>query len=152
MIRSLTIAERDLAREVFGAELDAGRVRILSAPWPFKRAFVPGRWFWRDWIVWPARNRVMDFAGAPLSQQAVFIHELVHVWQAQQGVNLLWAKIDAGDSHESYAYPLGDDCDWCALNIEQQAMAVEHAFRLGRGGTAPASAAFYRSILPFRRD
>ena len=78
------------------------------------------------------------------------MHELVHVWQAQQGVNLLLAKLRAGDRRESYVYPVDDGgCDWSALNIEQQAMAVEHAFRLAGGERAPAAAAFYRSVLPF---
>ena len=85
-----------------------------------------------------------------LNQQATLIHELVHVWQAQQGVNLLMAKLRAGDSKASYAYPL-DAEDWAALNIEQQAMAVEHRFRLSRGARAPCDAAFYDRLCPFRQ-
>lgn len=149
VIRALTAAEQALATAVFGEALDPRPVRLLAAPWPFRRAFVAGRWFGRDWIVWPRVGLPDEFTAGPLGLQAVLVHELVHVWQAQQGVNLLLAKLRAGDRRESYVYPVDDRCDWPTLNIEQQAMAVEHAFRLAGGEPAPASAAFYRSVLPF---
>src|SRR5690606_12759341 len=101
--------------------------------WPFTRAFVAGRWFARDWIVWPRATLPPDVAAQGLGAQAVLIHELTHVWQAQQGVNLLTGKLKAGDRIKSYEYPLGMDCAWEGLNIEQQAMVVEHRFRLSRG-------------------
>ena len=145
-MRRLTGGERTLALEVFGDALALDGVRILASPFP--RAFVPGRWFGRDWIVWPRRVLPDDIAAAPVKVQATFIHELVHVWQAQQGVNLLLAKLKAGDSRVAYAYPL-EACAWDGLNIEQQASAVEHAFRLSRGQAAPARAAFYRAVVPF---
>jgi len=146
VIRPLTAGERDLAVEVFGDALTLDGVRILASPFP--RAFVPGRWFGRDWIVWPHRGLPDDIAAAPVRIQATFIHELVHVWQAQQGTNLLLAKLKAGDSRAAYVYPI-EDCAWDGLNIEQQASAVEHAFRLSRGGAVPANAAFYRAVAPF---
>ncbi|MBA4001341.1 MAG: hypothetical protein C0461_12200 [Brevundimonas sp.] len=146
MIRPLTAGERDLVVEVFGDALTLDGVRILASPFP--RAFVPGRWFGRDWIVWPRRGLPDDIAAARLRIQATFIHELVHVWQAQQGTNLLLAKLKAGDSRAAYVYPI-EDCAWDGLNIEQQASAVEHAFRLSRGGAVPANAAFYRAVAPF---
>lgn len=148
MIRRLTDGEAGLAREVFAEDLRLETVRFLSSPWPFDRAFVPGRWFGREWIVWPHKTLPTDVATAPLKMQATFIHELVHVWQAQQGVNLLTGKVRAGDRPQSYEYPVGMDCDWGGLNIEQQAMVVEHRFRLARGGKAPADRAFYDRICP----
>ena len=53
MVRPLADGEAALAREVFGAALRLDDVRFLGSPWPFDRAFVPGSWFGRDWIVWP---------------------------------------------------------------------------------------------------
>ncbi|MEH6663827.1 MAG: hypothetical protein V7678_03160 [Brevundimonas sp.] len=146
MIRHLTGGERALAHEVFGDAVRLDRVRILASLFP--RAFVPGRWFGRDWIVWPRTRLPHDIATAPVRIQATFIHELVHVWQAQRGVSLLRAKLEAGDSRAAYAYPL-EPCAWDGLNIEQQASAVEHAFRLSRGQAAPARASFYRAVVPF---
>lgn len=147
MIRALSEGERALARAVFGRALALDRVRVLASP--FSRAFVPGRWFGRDWIVWPRRKLPEDMAAASVPEQAIFIHELVHLWQAQQGVNLLTAKLRAGDGAGAYAYPVGPSCRWDGLNIEQQASVVEHAFRLSRGHAAPARAAFYRAVVPF---
>jgi len=148
VIRALTVGEAGLAREAFGDALACGPVRILAAPWPVTRAFVPGRWFGRDWIVWPRRSLPADIASASLKPQAVLVHELTHVWQAQQGVNLLTGKIRAGDRPASYEYPTGMDCSWGGLNIEQQAMVVEHRFRLLRGGSVPAPADFYDRVCP----
>ena len=148
MIRPLTEGETALAREAFGEHLECGTVRFLAAPWPFNRAFVPGRWFGRDWIVWPRRNAADDLSAGAFGVQAVLVHELVHIWQAQQGVNLLLAKLKAGDDRAAYVYPM-DHCQWRHLNIEQQASAVEHAFRLSRGGAVPGDAAFYRAVAPF---
>lgn len=147
LIRRLTQGEAGLGREVFGDVLAMERIRFLASP--FSRAFVAGRWFGRDWIIWPRRTLPADAAEAPLNTQAVFIHELVHVWQAQRGVNLLFAKLKAGDARAAYIYPMDESCRWDGLNIEQQASAVEHAFRLSRGQAAPARAAFYRSLIPF---
>lgn len=146
--RGLTPGEVDLAKSVFGAAVRLQTVRILYAPWPFDRAFVPGRWFGRDWIVWPGKQVPADASKATLGDQAMLIHELVHVWQAQQGVNLLVAKIRAGDSAASYRYPL-DCASWEALNIEQQASLIEHRFRLSKGQGVPADAAFYDRLCPF---
>ncbi len=149
VIRGFTAGEQALARSVFGDAIRLDTVRFLPSPWPFDRAFVPGRWFGRDWIVWPERSLPRDFTAAPLAVQAVLIHELVHVWQAQSGVNLVTGKLKAGDGPAAYRYPTDDGCDWCALNIEQQAMMVEHRFRLSRGGTVPREDDFYRHRVPF---
>ena len=148
VIRGLTDGERALAAEAFGDALTLTTIRILPAPWPVERAFVPGRWFGRDWIVWPKQTLPSDIADAPLRLQAMLVHELTHVWQAQQGVNLLTGKIRAGDKPSSYEYPVGMDCDWGGLNIEQQAMVVEHRFRLTRGERTPGDPTFYDRVCP----
>lgn len=138
--RRLTAGERGLAVEMFGAGLDAGRVRVFAIP-AWNRAFVAGPGL----IVWPAATVRADFSasGVPLRTQAVFVHELTHVWQAQQGVSLILAKIKAGDGLASYAYDLQGERDFRAMNIEQQAMVVEHAFIASRGGETPHPAPLY---------
>lgn len=151
MIRGLTEGEQALADEAFGDSLVLDTVRFLPSPWPFDRAFVAGRWFRRDWIVWPHATLPPDIAAASLRMQAMLIHELTHVWQAQQGVNLLTGKLKAGDRIQSYEYPVGMDCTWEGLNIEQQAMVVEHRFRLSRGQPVPADHAFYDRVCPIGR-
>ena len=139
-LRHLTSSERALALEVFGTGLATERVRILALPW-WRRAFVVGPGL----LVWPAETMPTDFGAGdcPLAIQAVFVHELTHVWQAQRGVSLLLAKLRAGDGAAAYAYDLEQGPEFLALNIEQQAMVVEDAFRLSRGGTAPHQAHLY---------
>ena len=140
-LRRLTPGERELGREVFGEALDLRRVRLLALPlWP--RGFVPGRRL----IVWPRAALPACFAAAPLMLQAAFVHELAHVWQAQHGVFLPWAKIRAGDSARAYAYELAEDLEFAKLNIEQQAMVVQHAFLAARGQAAPPAAALYARL------
>lgn len=147
--RGLTEGERALARRVFGDHLRLDTVRFIASPWPFDRAFVAGRWFGREWIAWPHKALGADYSQVKLRRRATFIHELVHVWQAQQGVNLAWAKIRAGDGTDAYGYVADDSCRWAGLNIEQQAMVVEDAYKLSEGEAVKAAAAFYRSIAPF---
>ena len=137
-VRRLTVGEQLLAGEVFGGGLDAGRVRILALP-VWNRAFVAGPRL----VVWPAATAPLDFTDEPLRRQAVFVHELTHVWQAQNGVLLLLAKIKAGDSAAAYAYDLERGPEFARLNIEQQAMVVEHAFVASRGGQTPHPAELY---------
>jgi hypothetical protein len=115
---------------------------LFAAPL-WRRAFVPNGWL----VVWPAAGARLDFAAAPLEDTAGFVHELTHVWQAQRGVNLLTAKLRAGDSAASYAYDLDREPAFLQLNIEQQAMVMEHAFLASRGASAPYSAAVYRRVL-----
>ncbi|HEY3695761.1 hypothetical protein [Phenylobacterium sp.] len=144
-IRRFTPAERGLARAQFGAALDPDRVRLLALP-VWRRAFVPnGRL-----IVWPAAEALADFgaAGTPLAVQAGFVHELTHVWQAQTGVNMLAAKLRAGDGAHAYAYDLERGPGFGELNIEQQAMVVEHAFLASHGAAAPHRPEIYQAALP----
>ncbi len=148
-LRRLTTGEQILAREVFGDGIDPGRVWVLAIP-AWGRAFVPGGRL----MVWPAPAALTDFAdpATPLDDQATFVHELTHVWQAQHGVLLAWAKLRAGDSAASYAYDLTAGPPFPALNIEQQAMVVEDEFRLSRGGAAPHPAELYaRASVHWRR-
>lgn len=140
-LRRLTDGEAALAAEMFGAGVDAARVRVLALPF-WRRSFVAGPRL----MVWPARSALLDFSApeTPLQTQAVFVHELTHVWQAQNGIWLLLAKIQAGDRPSSYAYDL-ESAEFPQMNIEQQAMIVEHAFLASRGGMAPHPAQAYAS-------
>ncbi|MFC3080593.1 hypothetical protein ACFODL_21030 [Phenylobacterium terrae] len=145
MLRRLTNGEMELAAEAFGGGLDAARVRLLAIPY-WSRAFVAsGRL-----MVWPARSMRPDFSApdVPLSVKAVFVHELTHVWQAQNGVSLLLGKLRAGDGPASYAYDLAGGAAFADLNIEQQAMVVQHAFLLRHGGQAPFPPEAYAAALP----
>ena len=152
--RSLTAGEAALCKEALGGQLRLDRVRLWSCPplaWSTGRPFCAGGWLWpgRTLIVYPPAQAHEDFALAPMWDQSVFVHEATHAWQSQQGVNLLWAKLRAGDGEAAYAYDLGPDRTWDGFNIEQQAMLVQHAFLRRRGRGAPYEEAAYLAVLPF---
>ena len=149
MIRALAPGEVALARTVFGKALRTDTVRLLRLPPILRRAFVPGRLAGREWVCWPTAVWSDDLSRGPLRRQATLIHELVHVWQAQQSVNLLLAKLSAGDGPAAYAYDCGPRTDWSGLNIEQQASVIEHRFLLSQGATVPGDDAFYKRVCPF---
>jgi hypothetical protein len=129
-LRWLTEGEQALVRAVFGAGVrHPERVRILAQP-VFPRPFTPGS----AGIVYPVAESLTDFAHAPLPDQATFVHEMTHVWQAQHGVLLPLAKLRAGDSDAAYRYDL-DRQAFPQMNIEQQARVVEHHFVLQRQET-----------------
>lgn len=150
MIRGLTEGEAALAAEMFGAALRLDTIRMIAAPWPVFRAFVAGRWFGRDWVVWPKAEAAADFAVETVRAQSVFIHELVHVWQAQAGVGLARAKLMAGFSDAAYRYP-DAPCGWEALNIEQQAMVLQHRFLQSRGVKVPPAHAHFDRLCPLAK-
>ena len=86
-----------------------------------------------------------DFTDAPLHLRAWLVHELTHVWQfamAPAGTLKSWAKVGATGGYGPglpgyrYAHPF----DWAALNLEQQARVIEHAYMLREGGTVPSAA------------
>ena len=70
-----------------------------------------------------------DFAHAHLTQQGLFIHEMVHIWQHQRGIFLPLAR------HPwcRYDYALKPGFTLKRYGIEQQAEIVRHAFLLRNG-------------------
>ena len=146
--RPLTDGEIALARGVFGAAIDYARVRIARRKWAF---FQP-----RDTVMAPTgtihfhpegtRYRA-DFAAASLADQALFIHEMVHVWQHQKGIFLPLAR----HPFCRYDYALQPGRPLHRYGIEQQAEIVADTFLLRRGadvhGAAPRED--YEALLPF---
>jgi hypothetical protein len=157
--RPLSAGEAALAREVFGAALDPGRVRLHRAGLgPF--AVTLGRRVFFAEAAW--RDDFAAGAGSPwadLGAQALLVHELVHVWQFRTRplwTLASWAGValrggyGAGSPGYRYALPVAFD----RLNLEQQASAVEHAFLFARGvrpGRAPEGATLrdYAGRTPF---
>lgn len=141
-LRALTPGEIALAQEVFGAGLRAAPVRLLALP-IWRRAFAAGPRL----LVFPTAFAATDFSVEPLALQGLFVHELTHVWQAQNGVGLIRAKLKAGDGPAAYAYDLHAGPPFGELNIEQQAMVVQHAFLAKRGRKTPHAPLTYGVYL-----
>lgn len=147
--RPLTPGEVALARSVFGDAIDYARVALCRSKWAFFQPrgvvmaplgrihFHPAGTLWRK-----------DFADAHVSDQGLFVHEMTHVWQHQQGLFLPLRR----HPFCRYGYALKPGQPLRRYGIEQQAEIVRHAFLLRRGATvagAPALAQ-YESLLPFR--
>ncbi|QIG81793.1 vgr related protein [Sphingosinithalassobacter tenebrarum] len=146
--RPLTPGEITLCRSVFGEAIDYDRARIANRKWAFFQPkkvtmaplgtihFHPESGLYRD-----------DFGEASLGLQGLFLHEMVHVWQHQQGIFLPLAR----HPFCSYRYTLKPGRPFRHYGIEQQAEIVRHAFLL-RHGAAPgcdAPAAALEELLPF---
>lgn len=148
--RALTPAEVALGRSVFGDAIAYDRVSIHAAKWAF---FQP-----RDTVMAPdgdiwlhPRGGLVcdDFCTQRIDLQGTFVHELTHVWQAQQR-GRWWLPL-MRHPFCRYRYTLEPGKPFEAYGIEQQAEIVRHAWLLREGRTVPGAPPLgqYRSFLPF---
>jgi hypothetical protein len=149
--RPLTEGERALAASMFGDAIDYEPVRIHRRSWfPFQPrnvAMAPSGHihFHPKGDLW-----CEDFARQPLWRQSLFIHEMVHVWQAQRSGRLYLVLMRHPFCR--YSYSLRPGWPLKRYGLEQQAEIVRHAFMLRRGAAVPGAppVAQYETILPFR--
>ncbi|HSG33777.1 MAG TPA: vgr related protein [Sphingomonadaceae bacterium] len=148
--RPLTSGEISLVQSVFGNAIDCGKVRLRRRKWfpfqPRKVTMAPdGHLYFHP----GGQSYCDDFSQAGLASQGHFIHEMVHVWQAQRKGN--WFLVLHRHPWCRYDYSLKPGWPLERYGIEQQAEIVRHAFTLMRGGTVAGAPGLdrYRSILPF---
>jgi hypothetical protein len=139
-----------MARRAFGDAIDLDRVTVRRAKW---------WWLQPAWVVMAPDGHIWfhpmnpswreDFSDAPLYLQGLVIHELTHVWQHQQGINLVlrrgpWARYDY--------LPLKPGKRFTDYGFEQQAEIVRDAYvkRMGGSVTGTPALAVYDAVLPFR--
>lgn len=147
--RPLTEAERALASTMFGTALDLDNVRLHHRKWWFLQprgvTMAP-----RGSIYFHPLGQAycQCFSEATLDRQGLLIHELVHVWQHQQGVNLLIKR----HPFCRYSYAVHPGWSLERYGIEQQAEIVRHTFLLRQGAVVPGAPPLptLESILPFR--
>jgi hypothetical protein len=149
-VRPLTGGEIALARTVFGDAIDYAPVRIHRRKWfpfqPRQVAMAPmGHIHFH-----PAGNQWSeDFAADLTWRQALFLHEMTHVWQAQKRGR--WYLVLMRHPFCRYPYSLMPGRRFEDYGLEQQAEIVRHAFLIRSGETvrgAPGLDA-YRSLIPF---
>jgi hypothetical protein len=90
-----------------------------------------------------------DFAQASLQAQALFLHEMTHVWQTQRKGR--WYLPLMRHPLCRYDYVLRPGWKLERYGLEQQAEIVRHIFLLERGVHVPGAAPVesYRGVLPF---
>lgn len=147
--RPLTDAERRLAASVFGDAIDYASVTINNRRWfPFQPKRVTMAPDGHIWFNPKGGLFCDDFCAVDIQRQALFIHEMTHVWQRQTGIYLPLAR----HPFCRYDYALKPGWPLTRYGIEQQAEIVKHAWLL-REGHAVAGApplAQYASVLPFK--
>lgn len=96
-------------------------------------------------------NYCDDFSQASPAYQTHFIHEMTHVWQAQE--RGWWYLLLVGPFQRKYSYTLKPDKMLTDYNIEQQAEIVAHTFMLRQGwkvSDQTATLAALEALLPFK--
>lgn len=146
--RSLTQAECALAASLFGDAIMLGTVEIRHRPW---------WWFQPRNVIMAPRGHIhfhpkgrsyrSCFATTDLPHQALFLHEMTHVWQHQSGINLLLRR----HPFCRYEYDFEPGRPFRHYGLEQQAEIVKHVFLMRRGQPVPGKPplAALEAILPF---
>jgi hypothetical protein len=148
--RKLTESEITLAHTVFGEAIDYAPVTVRRSKWfPFQP---------RETIMAPCGHIHLhpqsslwseDYGQERLTLQALFLHELTHVWQAQQRGKYYLPLM----RHPFCRYHYSIRAGWRfeRYGLEQQAELVRHTFLLRHGhqprGAPPLET--LESIVPF---
>lgn len=134
--RLLSDGEAEIAKGIFGNGIEYERVRV------FRRKFVffqpPTVTMAPDGNIWfhpdgrlAQSDLADDFSKAPNKVRAHFVHELTHVWQHQNGMNLVLEKVLMFFRYGAlggYRYELVSGKDFTSYNMEQQACIVADAY------------------------
>lgn len=146
--RALTQREIALCRSVFNEAIDYGQVAVFNRKWwPFQHPRLTMAPDGNLWFHPKGKLFCDDFSQSSQSIQALFIHEMVHVWQHQQGVFLPIAR----HPFCRYDYILEAGKTFAQFGIEQQAEIVSHYFLVKQGAQLKNgnSLADYARLLPF---
>lgn len=146
--RALTADEVVLAQSVFGDGIDYSQVRVLQEKYVF---FQPDNitmapdgniYFHPD-----SKAYSSNFGRAGLGLQGHFIHEMTHVWQHQNGINVVFNGI----FQRNYNYSLTPRKSFTSYGIEQQGNIVRDYFFLQRDSGGGPAIERYRNTIPFAR-
>jgi hypothetical protein len=149
--RPLTQGERALVRSIFGDAIDPKPVTVRRRKWfPFqpRQALMapcghihahPGGELWSE-----------DYSEERLGRQALFLHEMTHVWQSQRRGRYYLPLMRHPFCR--YSYSLEPGWRFEDYGLEQQAEIVRHVHLL-RNGFMPAAAPpadQLEALLPFQ--
>lgn len=160
--RGLTPNERTLLKPLFRDSIDYDKIQVIRGRFMFQ----PDRVYMtpRGNIYAPGELWSEDFAAPATSayRRAVFVHEITHVWQYENGMDLVaqgvaeFAKT-GGAYEKAYPYMLAKNRDLVEYGMEQQASIVEDYFLIGtqqvpqrienRGLGTAARAELYAAVL-----
>lgn len=132
--RHLTEGEIRISRSVFGDLIDYSKVLVMNQPYlpwqPVGILMAPN-----GCIHMKDANFCHDFSKESLSIQALFIHEMAHIYQYQHQVNVLLkgailqiALYASYGKYNPYHYTLEANKKYWAYNIEQQGDIAKDIF------------------------
>ncbi|MET0250443.1 MAG: vgr related protein [Sphingobium sp.] len=148
--RPLTSGEKSLAGGIFGQAIEYTKVRIHRRKyWPLQPRRVAMAPDGHLWLHPDGGLFCNDYAAQSIALQALFIHEMTHVWQAQRS-GKWWLPL-MRHPFCSYDYKIEPGKLFARYGIEQQAEIVKHAFMLRQGITVSAKPplSVYEALLPF---
>lgn len=132
--RSLTQNEIRIAQSVFGNLIQYDQVKVMNhpyLPWQPKGIFMAPD----GYIHVKNANYSDDYALENLTYQTIFIHEMAHIYQYQQKINVLWhgailqmAYYLSFKKYNPYNYKLIENKDFFEYNIEQQGDIAKDIF------------------------
>lgn len=134
-VRRLTLGEIALARTVFGSYIDYSRVWIhLGSYLPFGLQMESAAMTPSGELYFRGENYVDDFSTASNRHQHLFIHEMTHVWQYQNG---MWVKLRGSMSWAvDYHYNFKGKSRLAEYSMEQQAAIIADYFYFSEFGKA----------------
>lgn len=132
--RSLTAGEIKLCQSVFADRINYRQVKVMNhpyLPWQSMHVFMAPS----GYIHARSLNYCNDYSQQSLGYQAVFIHEMAHVYQYQQRINVLLkgallqsAYFLSFKKYDPYVYQLKANKDFFDYNIEQQGDIAKDIF------------------------
>nr|AOH37296.1 hypothetical protein BGP89_00050 [Luteimonas sp. JM171] len=130
--RDLTAGELAIARQLFGESVDYSKVKIHNhGYWMFfglqqkHTAVTPN-----GQMYFPAAIYRDDFSISP-EDMALFVHEMVHVWQRQLGYAVRWNGLSVSSRGASaYQYRIAADTTLADYNMEQQGDIVSDYYMI----------------------
>ena len=132
--RGLTSGEIELCRSVYADLIDYDRVKVMNhpfLPWQPQHIFMAPQ----GYIHIRNAHFSVDFSQENLSYQSIFIHEMAHVYQHQQGIPVLFkgailqtAFYLSMGKYNPYHYQLKAHKAFHEYNIEQQGDIAKDIF------------------------
>jgi hypothetical protein len=161
--RSLTPSETDVARTIYGGNIDYSKTGVDYGKWTFWQP--KGREMTPDGIIHTGGQTITDYTvpGAKpnwqyglVKQEGVLIHELCHVWQYQQYPHKdkkLYMELSGLYRKYDYSGPNFGNLPFSDYGIEQQAAMTEDYFDMLHGEepwTVKAGPLkTYEKVIPF---
>lgn len=149
--RLLTAAEKNLARQVFAETLPYGAIYLSNGLGLQRRAYtIPHTLHPGSFVIHIGEETYPDATNSSIvvfgqRADAVFIHELTHVWQGanrRHALDYIFDSVYHQIREGSHAYDLNQDevgkKSWGEFNAEQQAMIVEQWYAAGMSASDPA--------------